>query len=469
MVDLRRFGLLDLLFLLGVLALAGGTRAGYLLLCADSGRTAGPLVVQDRQADLPNSPAGPAGTESGTPPTEVDVLVNSLQQRHSFASRAPFAEHEEPTAHASPGYPWLLSWLARLVPEGSLPRAVRWLQVGLGTLTAGFYFFFARRAFRSLLVGVLAGVLAGLDPFWIVSVSAVADGVVAAFLLGLVLMLAARAGETGGAVASLLFGLGLAGLALVRAALLPFAFVAIIWFLWRSRCLHRGWLAALLALLGFLNGLLPWTVRNIQVFHEPVPVVDSAYLHLWIGNNPEATGGPATQAMLRNAPVQELQAISHQPRRYASLAPRVWREVGDRPAETIHRRLKAAIIFFTGAQWLEDGTLAEQVRGPEGDTMPAWLQTGYPLLFQAALAGLLLLGLLGWRWTYGWRWESLPAVLALVCVPLPYILGHGEALSGPRLPLDGVLISFAAFVLACLNPLVRVQLLEAIGAGPSKS
>jgi hypothetical protein len=37
-------------------------------------------------------------------------------------------------------------------------------------------------------------------------------------------------------------------------------------------------------------------------------------------------------------------------------------------------------------------------------------------------------------------------------VPLPYLLGHAEALSGPRLPLDGVLLCYAAFVLVALVP-----------------
>jgi hypothetical protein len=60
---------------------------------------------------------------------------------------------------------------------------------------------------------------------------------------------------------------------------------------------------------------------------------------------------------------------------------------------------------------------------------------------------LLLLALLGWRWTYASREAMLPAALAVIVIPLPYILGHGEALSGPRLPLDGVFICLAAYAL----------------------
>ena len=51
-----------------------------------------------------------------------------------------------------------------------------------------------------------------------------------------------------------------------------------------------------------------------------------------------------------------------------------------------------------------------------------------------------------------WRRESMPLALALVWLPLPYILSHAGVLSGPRLPLDGVLLCYAAFALAGFLP-----------------
>ena len=69
---------------------------------------------------------------------------------------------------------------------------------------------------------------------------------------------------------------------------------------------------------------------------------------------------------------------------------------------------------------------------------------------------MLLLAFLGWRWTYSWRKESMLLTLALIWVPLPYLLGHAEALHGARLPLDGVLLGYAAFALICLLPVGRM-------------
>jgi len=65
---------------------------------------------------------------------------------------------------------------------------------------------------------------------------------------------------------------------------------------------------------------------------------------------------------------------------------------------------------------------------------------------------LLILGLVGWGWTYAWRHEAFPSALALFWFPLPYILAHAEHLSGPRLPLDGLLLCYGAFALVYLIP-----------------
>jgi hypothetical protein len=54
----------------------------------------------------------------------------------------------------------------------------------------------------------------------------------------------------------------------------------------------------------------------------------------------------------------------------------------------------------------------------------------------------------------------MPSSLALVWIPLPYILGHAEALSGPRLPLDGVMDCYAAFALLCMIPGVGARLFD---------
>jgi hypothetical protein len=253
----------------------------------------------------------------------------------------------------------------------------------------------------------------------------------------------------------------------VRAALLPFALATVVWFLWRSRSLAGGWLGALVGVLGFLIGLAPWAVRTYQVFGEPVPVVDSAGLHFWVGNNPQADGGPLTEAMIDKDLAKELSDVSRQPERYARLGARAWEDARQHPDAALRRRLQAALAFLVGADWLRNGTLAETVSPPEGD-MPERLGLALPAALQATLLGMLALAFLGWRWSYGWRWESLPASLAVVWIPLPYILTHAGRLSGPRLPLDGVLLCYAAFALVGLVPGVGGLLREGGNGAPER-
>ncbi|SRR5579885_2394605 len=417
MTQPRPWSSLDLLLFLVVLTAAAGARGWYLWACADSGNNPGPLRVQDAS------------------PPERAVLVTNLKESGAFRSRSPLAGEPERTAHVAPGYPWLLS-VAQLSSEPD--RTVRWAQAALGVLTALLYFLFARRAFDSLAVAVLAGLFCALHPFWVVGAAELEDGVLAGFLLALAIWLGVRAGQSGGALTSLLYGLTLAGLALVRAALLPFGFVAVLWFLWRCRSLPRGWLFALLAFLGFANALVPWTVRNYQVTGRIVPVVDSTWWHLWVGNNPAATGGPDYKAPAGARPEQLPQEVVDEVRRD--------------PAATVNRRLGAGLSFVFGEQWLRQGTAWQEV-GPTSE-----LPASYPAILLGTLLGMLLLAFAGWRWAYGWWRESLPAALAVAWVPLPYLLSHAEKLSGPRLPLDGVLLCYAAFALVCLLPRVGARL-----------
>jgi hypothetical protein len=454
MTEMPRFRFADLVLLVIVLAVAAGARVWYISVGTNHG--AGPAPLRTEEPPLLVNLAEEIEA-LGKNPADPDNLIANLRDNHKFVSRAPLAEKEEQTAHFGPGYPWLVGLLARLVDEPA--HLLRMIQCGLGTLTAICYFLFARRAFRSVVVGFLAGLLCAIHPFWIFNTAELNDGVLASTLLGLSLALGTSASQEGGPFASLLYGLALAGLALVRAALLPFAMVAMLWFLLRCRVLRRGWLAALLAFLGFANGLAPWIVHTFQVFHEPVPIADSAFLHLWIGNNRLATGGPQTEEALEAAlppgRKDELLHEQNQATRYRMLAQDVWDAVQDDPAGTVRRRLWAALAFFFGEGFLKYGLTAT---GVSQTPLPDWLADSCVGILETALLIMLVLGLLGWRWTFAWRREARLATLAAIWIPLPYVLAHAGTLWGPRLPLDGVILCFVAFALACVSPVLASRL-----------
>ena len=451
MAPMRRFGMVDFALLFLVVALAGALRAGYLVRAAGNGQNAGPLIVQD-----------------GADQADLQQLIHSVKDNSTFVAAAPLADAPEETAHASPGYPYLIGWTARLVAPGQLDLTVRWGQCVLGALTAGLYFLFARRAFRCLGVATLTGVLCALHPFWIVDTAAVNDGTLVSFLVGLSLFVGARAGQTGGPFASLLYGLTLAGAALVRAALLPFAFVGLAWFLLHSRRMPSGWLGALLAFLGFVIGLAPWTIRNWQVFNEPVPIVDSAYLHFWMGNNPAANGGPVDVKNLTTEQLEELKNIKKQPERYAAHGPLRLGRHAPRSAgrSTTSAAVRPRLLLRPARNRAGTSRRGRGSHNRRREPMPRELADNYEGVFLWTVLVVTILGLLGWRWSYAWRAESMPAVLAMIWIPLPYLLSHAGALSGPRLPLDGVLLCYTAFALLCFVPGARRHLLDGAKAVP---
>jgi 4-amino-4-deoxy-L-arabinose transferase-like glycosyltransferase len=449
----RRLGGSDFLIFVLILIAAAGTRVWYLRTCCGQGANEGPYQVQDDWQ------------------AERDDLLDNLR-KGTFSAKAPLATSQETTAHTAYLYPWLLASLDRATKTNDWAvtfQRMRWIQAVLGGLTAALYYLVARLAFRSRLVGLLAGLFGAVYPFWVFNTAEINDGVVTTFLLALALFLGVRAGHTGGALTSLLYGLTLAALASIRAALLPFSLVAVLWFLWRSRRLPSGWMLALLSVLGLFIGLAPWVMRNFQTFGEITPMVNSAYLHLWQGNNSRSTGGPQNDAAMRDALAErgdykpEDLAKMSQSERYRLLAWQVRDEIRANPEKTFERRLLAGLSFFFGERWLSHREYCHIDTRAKADVPPVkevppeekrlqWLDGLSGALLAGSLLTVLTLGALGWRWSYGWRREAMPTSLAVIWIFLPYFLSHAEAWHGPRLPLDGVFICYVAFAVACLLP-----------------
>jgi hypothetical protein len=445
------------LSLLIVIGCTAGTRSWYLVACADNGQSEPALLVQG--LSRPCLVAEGNRLRARTP-RELDNLAANVKDSNEFRGMAPLSSSEELTAHIAPGYPWLLGFIETW--SATPDTIMRWLQCALGALTAGCYFFFTRRAFRSTAIATLTGLLIAFYPFWIVNTAELNDGVVTSFLLSLCLMLGTRGSQSGGAFTSVGFGLALAAISTVRAAFLPFSLAALLWFLWQSRRGSLGWFVGFLALFGFVNGLAPWGVRNYYLFDRPIPVATSTYLHLWMGNNPDATGStldePALRASLGEERVKELLAEPNQAKRYQQLATDLRHEIENHPTEVLAHRFDALLAFVFGKAWFDErhhlGLMRDDAEGIAAP--PSWVSDYAETILRATLLGLLLLALLGWRFSHAWRRYGRLMAIAAVWIPVPYLLSHAESLAGPRLPLDGVLLCFAAFALASFVPkLVR--------------
>jgi hypothetical protein len=114
----------------------------------------------------------------------------------------------------------------------------------------------------------------------------------------------------------------------------------------------------------------------------------------------------------------------------------------------VRNRLRALLNFYFGQKWFNEESPG--VTGTTSEGLPDELTAHAATILNGVLLGMLVLGLLGWRWSHGWSPQAGLAAIAAIWVPLPYVLSHAGALWGPRLPLDGVLLTLAAFAVVYL-------------------
>src|SRR5207237_3918434 len=136
-------------------------------------------------------------------------------------------------------------------------------------------------------------------------------------------------------------------------------------------------------------------------------------------------------------------ADTDQPHRYRGLAPDVRREIQNNVAGTLSRRISATLGFWLGYKQVN---LFEKFESWSESEI--WLVNNWPAISYATLLVMLGLGILGWRWSYPWAYDARLITLAVVFCFLPYFLSHVAGGQGSRLPLDGILLTFAALALA---------------------
>jgi 4-amino-4-deoxy-L-arabinose transferase-like glycosyltransferase len=191
-----------------------------------------------------------------------------------------------PTAQQPPVYPFIVAGIFKLAGAytyRSLLIAVG-LNAVLSSLTAVMVLRLGKREF-----GSLAGVLAAwVWACWMYEAAVAVrlwESSLSTLLLMLALLMLPKLKTKPSAPLWLFFGVLAAVAVLTNTTLLsvfPFFWIWL-WISYRQRKQSCGRL--LLASVGiFLLTLLPWTIRNYEVFHRLMPIRDNLGLELWIGS-----------------------------------------------------------------------------------------------------------------------------------------------------------------------------------------
>lgn len=233
---------------------------------------------------------------------EYHQLATSLAQGYGFV----YGPGQPPTAFRPPLYPVFLALLFTVF--GTAPTVVYVAQAMLYALTAASTVVLARLVVplpaaiaAGLVVGFYAG-LAGWIGFLYLEVLLVFLVTVATLAT---LLLAQRPSLLGAALVGALWGL--AALCKAVTLVLPVLFVLLLRLVWRDR---RAWASrAGLMLSACVLVLLPWTLRNYQVFGTVVPVSTNGGFNLFIASFDPFTfdrDDPRHQAVRVEAAAQSL-------------------------------------------------------------------------------------------------------------------------------------------------------------------
>jgi 4-amino-4-deoxy-L-arabinose transferase-like glycosyltransferase len=306
-----------------------------------------------------------------------------------------------PTAYWPVGYPLLLAGL--FVLTGPSLLAAKLLNVVLGVGIVWLSYRIARRLFCSPAAGRMALLLLAFYPNQIAYTSLTASETPFLFLmlLGCLILLRKKHRLRDDGLAGIVFGLGcLTKPTMLFVPAVFFGLSLLSGFRWRT--VARG--LVVYGALGLV--ILPWCVRNYEVFGRPVFIVTSGGINLLIGNNPLANGGygrvdPVSEALVvaeKDEGARDIVA-STIARRYVQEHP--WRAIGLVPSRLWH--LYARDV--EGIYWNELAGGAEE--GPVADR---------PLLVLKILAELYYLAILAmfgaWFFRAPFPWPA-PSALGL--------------------------------------------------------
>ncbi len=234
-----------------------------------------------------------------------------------------------------------------------------------------------------------------------------------------------------------------AGIALAAAAYVRPVVLLLVPFLFLQeglveKRLARAAAACAVSCLVMMALILPWSLRNFQVFDRFVLVSTNAGANFWMGNNPHSTG--------HYMPEPET-GIANEADRNIYLEKKAWEYIRQEPLEFVARTLKKAALLHDresiGVAWNEEGLME---RFGHGVLMPLKLISNGYWWFMLACAGYGLIAFSRER-----TWQEFLALPPLT-IWVYYAALHSVTVIGDRyhVPSDPFVAMLAAFAISVL-------------------
>ena len=222
---------------------------------------------------------------------EIGRIAYSLANGHGFS--APFGGDTGPSAWTAPIYPWIVSLAFRVFGNYTHTAAFTLLTFNslCSALTAWVIYRTARRVFNEK-VAVWSGWIWALLPYVIYwSVRWIWETSLTALLFSLAFMLTVEMDGDNRLTSWVGFGVLWGVIGLTNPSTLSFLPFAGCWLAYQLIRRKKPFLLpAIVGAVLFWMTMMPWLVRNYEVFHKPVFVRDNVGVELRCGNNPLAEG-----------------------------------------------------------------------------------------------------------------------------------------------------------------------------------
>lgn len=390
---------------------------------------------------------------------DYDLIAQNLIASNEFTPQSGTLY-----AGVAPAYPYTLAAMYALFGRGSLPVVL--LNCAFGALAIACLLRIARRIMpRGEAVGLIAAILFAAYPYFVFQDLTVIDtamftGLLLAFLY-VAILLAARPGLNRGTWALIVLGGLLLGLLTLTRPLGITVGIAVFFWFWIKRGLLTSIVRLLPVALVSVLVLVPWNIRNIQVFGKFINIGTHAGMNFWFGNSeytiPFFRAGYHTQWATPQPPPQPLKP-PEMDGYLLNLGLKFLREHPEKIPELLW--VKFAAYWDINIFPSKNPVSGEVALDPSGNLTIAGVPASDPLVAYSEplfdkigrlvhifyFGGLLVLGLVGAILTrQHWRDVSLIWCVQAVMTVM-YVMFSGPT-TRYRVPTDPLLFLFSAYTL----------------------